>query len=85
MAEPGEFTFRAFVNGKLDLAQAEAVADLINSGSKGAMLLAERQLAGTLSTKLNDVWDKINHLRSEWEASVVALRCPALLQTHVLD
>ena len=68
MAEPGEFTFRAFVNGKLDLAQAEAVADLINSGSKGAMLLAERQLAGTLSTKLNEVWDKINHLRSECEA-----------------
>ena len=68
MAEPGEFTFRAFVNGKLDLAQAEAVADLINSGSKSAMLLAERQLAGTLSAKLNEIWDKINHLRSECEA-----------------
>ena len=68
MAEPGEFTFRAFVNGKLDLAQAEAVADLINSGSKSAMLLAERQLAGSLSAKLNEIWDKINHLRSECEA-----------------
>lgn len=68
MAEPGEFTFRAFVNGKLDLAQAEAVADLINSGSKSAMLLAERQLAGTLSAKLNEVWERINHLRSECEA-----------------
>lgn len=68
MAEPGEFTFRAFVNGKLDLAQAEAVADLINSGSECAMHLAERQLSGTLSLRLNNIWDKINHLRSECEA-----------------
>ena len=68
MAEPGEFTFRAFVNGKLDLAQAEAVADLINSGSESAMHLAERQLAGTLSSRLDDVWNRINHLRSECEA-----------------
>ncbi|MBR2632718.1 MAG: 50S ribosome-binding GTPase, partial [Lentisphaeria bacterium] len=68
MAEPGEFTFRAFVNGKLDLAQAEAVADLINSGSESAMHLAERQLAGTLSSRLDDLWNRINHLRSECEA-----------------
>ena len=68
MAEPGEFTFRAFVNGKMDLAQAEAVADLINSGSESAMHLAERQLAGTLSTKLDEIYDGINHLRSECEA-----------------
>ena len=68
MAEPGEFTFRAFVNGKLDLAQAEAVADLINSGSEGAMHLAERQLAGSLSIKLDAIYDGINHLRSECEA-----------------
>ncbi|MBQ4315207.1 MAG: tRNA uridine-5-carboxymethylaminomethyl(34) synthesis GTPase MnmE [Lentisphaeria bacterium] len=68
MAEPGEFTFRAFVNGKLDLAQAEAVADLINSGSESAMHLAERQLAGSLSTQLDAVYDGINHLRSECEA-----------------
>lgn len=68
MAEPGEFTFRAFVNGKLDLAQAEAVADLINSGSESAMHLAERQLAGTLSVKLDAIYDGINHLRSECEA-----------------
>ena len=68
MAEPGEFTFRAFVNGKLDLAQAEAVADLINSGSESAMHLAERQLAGSLSKKLDEIYDGINHLRSECEA-----------------
>ena len=68
MAEPGEFTFRAFVNGKMDLAQAEAVADLINSGSESAMHLAERQLAGTLSAELDKIYDGINHLRSECEA-----------------
>ena len=40
MAEPGEFTFRAFVNGKLDLTQAEAVSDLISAGSDAALKLA---------------------------------------------
>ena len=49
MAEPGEFTFRAFVNGKLDLAQAEAVADIVSSGSEAAFDLAQKQLAGALT------------------------------------
>ena len=68
LAEPGEFTFRAFVNGKLDLLQSEAVADLVSSGSEAALALAERQLAGTLSEKLNSVIDRIDDLRSECEA-----------------
>ena len=68
MAEPGEFTFRAFVNGKLDLLQAEAVADVVRSGSNAALKLAERQLAGRLSVRLNELYDNINHFRSECEA-----------------
>ena len=68
MAEPGEFTFRAFVNGKLDLLQAEAVADVVRSGSDAALKLAERQLAGRLSVKLNELYDNINRFRSECEA-----------------
>ena len=68
MAEPGEFTFRAFVNGKMDLTQAEAVSDVITSGSSAAFDLAQKQLAGALSERLNSLYDKINALRSECEA-----------------
>ena len=68
MAEPGEFTFRAFVNGKLDLVQAEAVADVVRSGSDAALKLAENQLAGRLSAKLEQLYQYINVFRSECEA-----------------
>ena len=68
MAEPGEFTFRAFINGKMDLAQAEAVSDIITSGSSAAFDLAQKQLAGALSERLNDLYDRVNALRSECEA-----------------
>ncbi len=53
LAEPGEFTFRAFVNGKIDLTQAEAVADLIYAHSDMALHLAERQIAGALKNQVN--------------------------------
>ena len=46
LARPGEFSERAFLNGKLDLAQAEAVADLIESGTEAAVRLASRTLRG---------------------------------------
>ncbi|MBQ7207217.1 MAG: tRNA uridine-5-carboxymethylaminomethyl(34) synthesis GTPase MnmE [Lentisphaeria bacterium] len=68
MAEPGEFTFRAFINGKLDLAQAEAVSDIVSSGSAAAFDLAQRQLAGALSARLNGLCDRVDALRSECEA-----------------
>ncbi len=68
MAEPGEFTFRAFVNGKVDLLQAEAVADLIASGSDAALKLAERQLAGKLSGKLRAIEDELLALAAECES-----------------
>ncbi len=68
LAEPGEFTYRAFVNGKLDLLQAEAVADIISSGSQAALDLAEKQLAGSLSSKIEKLWDDIAALRAECES-----------------
>ncbi|MBQ6352517.1 MAG: tRNA uridine-5-carboxymethylaminomethyl(34) synthesis GTPase MnmE, partial [Lentisphaeria bacterium] len=68
MAEPGEFTFRAFVNGKMDLLQAEAVADMVRSGSDAALKLAEHQLAGRLSSRLEHLYELINRFRSECEA-----------------
>lgn len=53
LAEPGEFTKRAFLNGKLDLAQAEAVADIINSRTEAALRGARNQLDGLLSQKVD--------------------------------
>ena len=68
LAEPGEFTFRAFVNGKLDLLQAEAVADLISSASESALHMAEKQLAGSLSSRIDELYDSLIELRSECES-----------------
>ncbi len=68
LAEPGEFTFRAFVNGKLDLTQAEAVNDVITAGSDLAFKVAEKQLAGALSRKLDELYDELNELRAECES-----------------
>ena len=68
MAEPGEFTFRAFANGKLDLVQAEAVADIISAGSELAYRTAEKQLAGSLSKKLQTIRKELVDLRAESES-----------------
>jgi tRNA modification GTPase len=64
LAEPGEFTKRAFMNGKLDLSQAEAVADLIASQSKQAHQIALRQLRGNFSHELHDLREKLIHFAS---------------------
>jgi tRNA modification GTPase len=53
MANPGEFTLRAFLNGKLDLSQAEAVADLISSDNEASHLIAMQQMRGGFSSELN--------------------------------
>ncbi len=68
MAEPGEFTFRAFVNGKLDLVRAEAVGEIISAGSRMALGLAERQLAGSLSRKLGEIRDALASVLAECES-----------------
>ena len=57
IADPGEFTKRAFINGKLDLIQVEAVAALINSKSKESALAQQKIASGALSKKINDIKD----------------------------
>ena len=63
-AEPGEFTRRAFLNGKMDLTQAEAVADLIASQSKAEKDLALSQLRGAVSNELNALRERLLHFTS---------------------
>jgi tRNA modification GTPase len=64
MAEPGEFTMRAFMNGRMDLSQAEAVADLIASESKRAHEVAMKQMRGGFSNELKDLREKLIHFAS---------------------
>lgn len=64
LADPGEFTMRAFLNGKLDLSQAEAVADLIASQSNAAHKVAMNQLKGGFSKKINDLRVKLLNFTS---------------------
>lgn len=59
LAEPGEFTFRAFMNGRMDLAQAEGVADLIASATGFQHQLALKQMRGGISVKLNELRAKL--------------------------
>ncbi|CAN5224520.1 tRNA uridine-5-carboxymethylaminomethyl(34) synthesis GTPase MnmE [soil metagenome] len=70
LARPGEFSERAFLNGKMDLAQAEAVADLIDSGSKQAARAAMRSLQGEFSRRINQLLESIIHLRIYVEATL---------------
>ncbi len=67
MAEPGEFTKRAFLNGKLDLSQAEAVADLIASTNKATHQLAMSQLRGSVSSELTRLREQLLKLTSLME------------------
>jgi tRNA modification GTPase len=64
MAQPGEFTRRAFLNGKMDLTQAEAVADLIAAQSKAEKDLALSQLRGAVSHELNNLRERLLHFTS---------------------
>jgi len=70
VAEPGEFTKRAFLNGKMDLVQAEAVQDLIQSSSEESALSAVRSLTGEFSEKINQILSKLISLRVFVEATI---------------
>ena len=70
LAQPGEFSQRAFLNGKIDLAQAEAIADLIESGSRAATRAAMRSLEGRFSSQVNLQVEGIIHLRAFIEAAL---------------
>ena len=69
-ARPGEFTERAFLNGKIDLAQAEAVADLIDAGSREAARAAMRSLEGEFSNMVQGLTDALIDLRTYVEAAI---------------
>ncbi|HTS22897.1 MAG TPA: tRNA uridine-5-carboxymethylaminomethyl(34) synthesis GTPase MnmE [Casimicrobiaceae bacterium] len=70
LAEPGEFTKRAFLNGKLDLAQAEGVADLIEAATATAARAAARSLAGAFSREIRTAVDALIELRAFVEATL---------------
>lgn len=67
-AAPGEFTRRAFLNGKMDLTQAEAVADIVSAGSALALRVAEAQLQGRFGERVRTLWSRLGWVRTEIEA-----------------
>ncbi|MDI1232221.1 MAG: tRNA uridine-5-carboxymethylaminomethyl(34) synthesis GTPase MnmE [Methylobacter sp.] len=70
LANPGEFTERAFLNGKLDLAQAEAVADLIESSTEQSVRSAQKSMQGVFSVQINELVDELIELRIYVEAAI---------------
>lgn len=69
LAEPGEFTRRAFLNGRIDLTQAEAVMQLISAGSEAAARASVRQLTGGVSAKIRPILDALTGIQALIEAS----------------
>ena len=70
LAEPGEFTKRAFLNGRIDLAQAEAVADLIQSKTEASLQVSLDQLEGGLSDEVNSIRQDLISLLAHLEATI---------------
>lgn len=70
LARPGEFSERAYLNGKLDLAQAEAIADLIDSGTEEAARSAQRSLQGEFSAHIHRLQECLVRLRTHVEAAI---------------
>lgn len=70
LANPGEFSQRAFLNNKIDLAQAEAIADLITSGTEQAVRSAQQSLQGVFSLQINELIDELIELRVYIEAAI---------------
>jgi tRNA modification GTPase len=70
LAEPGEFTRRAFLNDKLDLAQAEAIADIISSGTEQAVRAALHSLSGAFSSAVDALAERLVRLRMHVEAAI---------------
>jgi len=70
MAEPGEFTRRAFLNGRIDLAQAESVLEVIGARTELHHRIAQRQLSGALSTQISQATDLLQGLAAHMEAAI---------------
>ena len=70
LAEPGEFTKRAFLNGRIDLSQAEAIIEVINSKTDRMLKESEKQLNGTLANDINDIEKELLDIISDVEANI---------------
>ena len=70
LANPGEFTFRAFVNGRIDLTQAEAIMDLINSKSRVGVRLASEQIKGEFRTEIESLRQKVVEILAHTEVAI---------------
>lgn len=70
LAQPGEFTKRAFLNGRIDLSQAEAIIDIINSKTEKEMIVAQKHLEGSLSKKIREIRQEILDVMVDIEASI---------------
>ncbi len=70
LAERGEFTYRAFMNGRMDLTQAEAVAEMIHAPTKAAMHLAQVKLSGLLGERISSLRMRLEHLRAQLVVAV---------------
>ncbi|SNR76145.1 tRNA uridine-5-carboxymethylaminomethyl(34) synthesis GTPase MnmE [Desulfurobacterium atlanticum] len=70
LAEPGEFTKRAFIHGRIDLVQAEAINEIINANSELSLKVAVNHLKGTLSKKIKEIMDNLFNLKALIEAAV---------------
>ena len=70
LAQPGEFTKRAFLNGRIDLSQAEAVIDIINAKTDRSHEIAQEQLEGSLSKKIKSLRDKITEVLAQVEVAI---------------
>src|SRR5207248_10995408 len=89
LAEPGEFTMRAFLNGRIDLTQAEAVRDLIDSQTLYQAKIAAQQLEGALSRRLQPIKQRLVELIAVLEAGIdfadddVSVLLPAQILQHL--
>jgi tRNA modification GTPase len=70
LAEPGEFTKRAFLNDKIDLTEAESIMDIVNSSTKKSALIASRQLSGKLSSEINKIKKLLSDIIAEIEVNI---------------
>src|SRR5437764_791310 len=91
LAEPGEFTMRAFLNGRIDLTQAEAVRDLIDSQTLYQAKVAAQQLEGALSRRLQPIKQKLIELIARLEAGIdfaeddVSVMADAAILEHIAE
>ncbi|MBT8357997.1 MAG: tRNA uridine-5-carboxymethylaminomethyl(34) synthesis GTPase MnmE, partial [Desulfobacterales bacterium] len=70
LAQPGEFTKRAFINGRIDLTQAEAVIDIITAKTEKSLEIANAQIGGTLKERINQIHDRLLEILAEIDAEI---------------